>query len=266
MFKNLILSVLLMGALVFCIRPAFAATYLDQIGVVPETHWIPTSSNVIYSLDDSVGKGPTGYGNYVGPGYGGQAFDAEAIYASVANSRLYFGVVTGTKNGWVEGFLPGDLAIDIGNKGTYEYGVETTGLTHGYGEPSGYHAPSLLAGNIYKVTSWGQGLNNWLDGLGNQGYVSAPTEILGIDTKTYTSQAIDDFGYYDLGIIGGEQHYLIQGSIPISDFSGWNGEFTLHWTQTCGNDFVKVSATPEPASFSLLGLGLLGLFGFKRKK
>ncbi len=237
-----------------------SANYLTDIGVTPGSDWVPDFADIVYVVEDSVGIGPTGYGGYVGPGYGGQAFDAEALYTGIDNGYLKFAVVTGTKptpNGW----YPGDLAIDIGNDGVYEYGVETTGLTHGYG--SALPAPSVAAGNLYDVTAWGKGLQNWGDGLGNQGYLSFPTEILAIDGSSLG--AVNDF-LYVLNNTNGGDHYLIQGAIPLAGLTGWNGAYTLHWTQTCGNDAISVQAAPEPASLGLLALGCLGLATLRKRR
>ena len=42
--------------------------------------------------------------------------------------------------------------------------------------------------------------------------------------------------------------------------------FGFHWTMTCGNDVIEgMVPTPEPASMILLGTGLLGAFGIRRK-
>ncbi|MBW2369431.1 MAG: hypothetical protein JRH15_16295 [Deltaproteobacteria bacterium] len=47
-------------------------------------------------------------------------------------------------------------------------------------------------------------------------------------------------------------------------------EIAIHWTMTCGNDVfegsARVSHTPIPAPIVLLGTGLVGLIGLKRKK
>jgi len=57
--------------------------------------------------------------------------------------------------------------------------------------------------------------------------------------------------------------YLGLAGIPDDGANLW-----LHWTMKCGNDFLNLKATvnavPEPASFLLVGVGLL--FGAVRKR
>lgn len=47
----------------------------------------------------------------------------------------------------------------------------------------------------------------------------------------------------------------------------WTGPVGFHWTMKCGNDVVEgqVSSVPEPATMLLVGLGLMGLAGMRRK-
>lgn len=51
---------------------------------------------------------------------------------------------------------------------------------------------------------------------------------------------------------------------------GLGDKFGLHWTMRCGNDVIEgldpIPPVPEPASMTLLGLGLLGLGVVSRKK
>lgn len=194
--------------------------------------------------------------NFLDPGYGGQTFDAEAMYIDFDNTNLYFAIVTGFPSSGSGSYYPGDIAFDFGIDGIYEYGVAAT--THN----------GFSRGSLYTVSKWGNGLNNW--GYGNVGYLGAPTKIL-TGTLKYDppgTNLVYNNTYYGASSKG--KHYVIEGYIPYSYFgSNWEENFRVHWTQTCGNDFIKLDmhhSTPEPATLTLFGMGLLGLVGLKRKK
>jgi PEP-CTERM motif len=66
------------------------------------------------------------------------------------------------------------------------------------------------------------------------------------------------------GVKGGPHNAVI---VDLS-FLGPNFDYNVYNTLECGNDFLKGSssaAVPEPATIFLLGFGLLGLFGFRKK-
>jgi len=224
---------------------------LSDWGVTPGTNWTPDPSVLYYTVEDQTDF-------FLYPGYGGQDFDASAMYVYYDNTNLYFAVVTGFPPGGLYSYQPGDIAIRFGSSSSYKYGVETT--SNG----------GFTKGALYDVKTWGQGYDNW--GVWNghdanyNAFLGAPTEILTINGTIWTP-GITNLTYSQYY---GTSRYIIEGYVPVSQFgSDWamDNNFRLHWTETCGNDFIIVDGkiTPEPASTSLLALGLGGLFRARKK-
>ncbi|MCB1196050.1 hypothetical protein KDK77_07680 [bacterium] len=255
---------------------------LAEWGVDPGIDWIPNTS-VYYWEEDSVNYANSGY---VGPGYGGQPFDAEALYAAIEDSKLYISMVIGMPPQgsypiWTQGgspdtgaayWYPGDLGIDVNGDGMYDFGIELTGHSDNTlnGQPGNgqYTYDPSKVGNIYYVTN----SNGWNTGLANFG--SLPTEL-----NYRNSSSLILVGNTSVFYVQDDtpEHYIVETSFDISFLTFTATEdIMLHWAMTCGNDLADLmiplgdipfnppSVVAEPASFVLICVALWGFFITKR--
>lgn len=186
-------------------------------------------------------------GGHVGPGHGGQTFDAEAIYFTTHNATAYFGIVTGLPPQGARGEQPGDLILAFGTDGAWTHAIETTG-DHG-----------LVQGALYTDATWANGL--W-------GATSDPASIAS-GTAVWTPQD-PNLSYRPTS----GRHFFIEVGIPLAALPLSHDEptpFQAHWTQTCGNDAVDMEGemprphSPEPATLVLLGCAVAGLAARRRR-
>ena len=189
----------------------------------------------------------------VGPGWSnGNYFDAEALYFTNDSTYAYFALVHGLP---IEGvrapgnplYLPGDIAFDIDQDGSYDFGVDTSSFDSVNKQALLYSTPTAGSWNPAQAFS-----------------VPGPWTV---NTAQSTSLGAIDFVYSGLQ----NTHYVLEGRIRL-DLLGLNDgdKLFLFWTQQCGNDYLKLDATvmPEPATMMLLAQGLLalGFAGLKKSK
>jgi hypothetical protein len=238
--------------------------------------WTPNSSVAAYAVEDQTG----GLNTYLSPGYGGQAYDAEAIYVAFDRSNLYIAIATGhnpltpdifTAAG--DSYGPGDIAIDFGRNGSFDYGIELLG------------SGTTTKGHVYSNVRWALGLwtstgawTGYYDPIAAGNIAKAdpanPTAILrgtdvGAGTVAYTTVGQSGYGIYPRDL-----HYFYEVSVPLSSFGAdWGKSFDVHWSQNCANDSILVDpapngvpTVPEPGTLALLPLGLIGLLAVRRKK
>src|SRR4030043_589886 len=204
-------SFVLLLSVIFCFFSYAFASNISDWGIIPVTHWDPTVPGITYEVDyQGNGVVHNGSSGYLDPGYGGHAFDAEAIYISSGNGNLYYAIVTGfpntgSTNSWLySGWQPGDIAFDFGIDDTYEYGIATTNRNY-------------IAGNLYSVTQWGTDI--WGSGA------SSPTDILGTSGSGIGGGSLTYAQYLS------SDHWVIEGYIPQSAFGpDWGKNFRVYWT------------------------------------
>jgi len=214
----------------------------------------------VLDQEDGVGRG-----GYVGPGWGGQAFDAEYLFYKQEGSLLSLGLQTGFdlsdghhSTGRKE-YYAGDLALAF-NGGAYDYAIDFGLVTKDYhhNDNVGIGSGNQDAVGLYKVTEWNNDIYYGESGPFAMDEGSLVTSLSGesngsemkLDGRSYFRTAS-----FDLAALG----------FNVADFSA-------HWTMSCGNDVVEggasveTAAVPEPSALLLMAGGLFGLMGGRKLK
>ena len=200
-----------------------------------------------HTAEDGVGGG-----GFVGPGYGGQSFDVEYLGLKVENGKVNFGLQTGfnLNNGvWYGGTLytPGDFAIDVNNDNTYDYAIDFSISSN---------VPSY---NLYSVSSWDHVQYS-------QHAISDPFQYSDGTLIPATFSGAYGSGVYSNNSNGGTS-YVLEGDFDLALLTLYiGGPIKLHWTMSCGNDYLNVTSipVPEPGTLLLLGSGLSGILIWRR--
>lgn len=198
-------------------------------------------------------------GVYLGPQYGGQVYDAEAIYVDWNLTTLYVGILTGMPPTHVN-YSPGDILFDfnyspidsnLGSTSTPDYGLVLT--TH----------MGLTPGNLYQGTTWLQG-----EAAASSMYAVAVKTGTVVGTSSTVSMVYAATPITGLGAYTTDAHYFIEAAVPLSAFGSlWTSEglsqsLEIRWGPTCANDLISVglaATVPEPSTWAGVGLMVAGL-------
>ena len=253
--------------------PAAAFTVdgkLDDWIANPTTWAALPGKGIQASIEDQVGRDGRVY-----PGWGGQAYDAEALYAAVSDGNLYIALATGHNPRTLNqgnSYGAGDFAIDFGKDGSYELGIN---VLHAESVKKGVYTFEKFGveGGVYRNPTWAYGLWNAAGNLApGDPDLTHPThltagKLVGMAEISYTTSPVKGYGDRPE-----DDHYFYEMSLPLSLLldSGWDGNaFDIHWTENCANDSILVDPPadiPEPATLALIGLGLFALIRRDNKK
>lgn len=256
-FRHLALLAVLLTAL------AHGQTYVIDSRI---SDWGINSTTLISStarsqmIEDFVGAG-----GFVGPQYGGQDYDAEAIYLDWNSTRVFVGVLTGMAPTHTN-YSPADILFDFNYSAVDANWASTS--TPDYALVVNNYS-GLTVGNFYQGATW-------VNGMVASSYVVAAKT--GTIMSTMGTGANDvAFSYSSTGITGlgstpGDTHYFIEASIPTSAFGSlWNANgptqpVQVRWAMYCANDLISTVVVPEPSTVAGVGLMMGGLLVVRRTR
>lgn len=199
--------------------------------------------------------------SYVGPGGGGQSFDAEYLFYKQTGNTLSIGLQSGfdLSDGaqyylgkW---YYAGDLALSFNGDEDYDFAVDFGLVTRDY---NGYDNVGIGSGNqdaagLYQVTQW------------NNDLAFTSSSPFGMDEGSLLADITDASSGSETLADG--LSYFRTVSFDLTALGFKVDEFSAHWTMSCGNDRIEGSASvPEPGTLLLMAGGLFGLIGGRKFK
>lgn len=216
---------------------------------------------VYYTVEDY-----TSGNGYLNPGWGGQAYDAEALYVTWDAANLYIALVTGHDPNTKQDpggntYSAGDFALNSwsgSDDHTYEFGIRTPNQSNNIGQ---------FSTNVYRTTN-----DDWLkDPLWHtQAVTSLNMEELEGEKPVGQANMIIKKGPDKIGF-GSKSHWIYEVSVAKTVFRDLlkpGSELDISWTMNCANDVITVRddipTIDEPPVWALLGLTLPAVFWRRR--
>ena len=204
--KNTLLIASALTALIVS-TPAAAITVdanLTDWGVTGAP-WTP-GAGINASIEDQTGSGAF----YLNPGWGGQAYDAEALYTTIRDNKLYVALVTGhnpltLNNPGGNSYGAGDFAFDFGKNGSYEAAIN---FNHRTGNNT--YESTFVQGGFYQNATWNLGLWSRPGVLATNAVPADPSHPTSLRTGTLVGQA--QLAYTTTAVNG---HYFYEMSLDL---------------------------------------------------
>jgi hypothetical protein len=165
-------------------------------------------------------------------------------------------------------FESGDIFIDVNGDAVFgDIHGDTTGNVT-VNDTFGYdYVLDLDFGSLtYDIIALTEGATTMLSTYYKQNYGSNPWKY--VEGGTQINEEALSFGYVtgltdaDTGFLGGTHNVVT--NLDLAFLGDDINNMTVHFTMECGNDNL-MGSTPEPATMLLLGSGLFGLAGLRRK-
>lgn len=182
---------------------------------------------------------------------GGTPWDLTYLGIEIEGSMLNFGIQGGDiLDGRYGDYRLGHIGINVDDDDFLEYGIIF--------KTSRYSGPSLT---LYEAQSWQ-----------DKDYSYRHTDYYKLDNKTFVASLDTAF------VNGGskDRNTVVEGQFDLSLLSLFDlqsgGKISMYLTMSCVNDeifaeaMVSPSQVPAPAAVWLLGSGLLGLIGYRKKR